>query len=118
MVFYRTVMVDGLSIFYREAGRPDAPTLLLLHGFPSSSRMYEPLLTRLSAYYHLVASAICPGRRSISSMPATLRSTRSQTRSQSWLEIFWDARSVNQQSSTMTATVSASASAVAHSANG
>ena len=43
MVFYRTVMVDGLSIFYREAGRPDAPTLLLLHGFPSSSRMYEPL---------------------------------------------------------------------------
>jgi pimeloyl-ACP methyl ester carboxylesterase len=48
-------MVDGLSIFYREAGRPDAPTLLLLHGFPSSSRMYEPLLTRFSTYYHLVA---------------------------------------------------------------
>src|SRR6266851_7021670 len=54
-VFYRSVSVDGVSIFYREAGRPDAPTLLLLHGFPSSSRMYEPLLTRLSAYYHLVA---------------------------------------------------------------
>jgi hypothetical protein len=32
IVFYRSVMVDGLSIFYREAGRPDAPTLLLLHG--------------------------------------------------------------------------------------
>jgi pimeloyl-ACP methyl ester carboxylesterase len=42
-------------VFYREAGRPDAPTLLLLHGFPSSSRMYEPLLTRLSSHYHLVA---------------------------------------------------------------
>jgi pimeloyl-ACP methyl ester carboxylesterase len=55
MVFYRTVQVDGLSIFYREAGQPDAPTLLLLHGFPSSSRMYEPLLVRLSARYHLVA---------------------------------------------------------------
>jgi pimeloyl-ACP methyl ester carboxylesterase len=55
MVFYRTVKVDDLSIFYREAGRPDAPTLLLLHGFPSSSRMYEPLLSRLSARYHLVA---------------------------------------------------------------
>jgi pimeloyl-ACP methyl ester carboxylesterase len=55
MVFYRTVQVDGLSIFYREVGRPDAPTLLLLHGFPSSSRMYEPLLTRLSAHYHVVA---------------------------------------------------------------
>jgi len=55
MIFYRTVVVDGMSIFYREAGRPDAPTLLLLHGFPSSSRMYEPLLTRLAADYHLVA---------------------------------------------------------------
>jgi pimeloyl-ACP methyl ester carboxylesterase len=55
MVFYRKVQIDGLSILYREAGRPDAPTLLLLHGFPSSSRMYEPLLARLSAHYHLVA---------------------------------------------------------------
>jgi NAD(P)-dependent dehydrogenase (short-subunit alcohol dehydrogenase family)/pimeloyl-ACP methyl ester carboxylesterase len=54
-VFYRSVSVDGISIFYREAGRPDAPTILLLHGFPSSSRMYEPLLTRLSAQYHLIA---------------------------------------------------------------
>src|SRR6202521_3799844 len=53
-VFYRSVSVDGISIFYREAGRPDAPSLLLLHGFPSSSRMFEPLLTRLSAQYHLV----------------------------------------------------------------
>src|SRR5437870_2705025 len=52
---YRPVKVDGLSIFYREAGPTDAPTLLLLHGFPSSSRMYEPLLTRLSDRYHLVA---------------------------------------------------------------
>jgi pimeloyl-ACP methyl ester carboxylesterase len=52
---YRTVKVDGLSIFYREAGNPDAPTLLLLHGFPSSSRMYEPLFSRLASHYHLVA---------------------------------------------------------------
>ena len=41
--FYRTIQVDGLSIFYREAGPKDAPTLLLLHGLPSSSRMFEPL---------------------------------------------------------------------------
>jgi pimeloyl-ACP methyl ester carboxylesterase len=54
-VCYRTVKVDGLAIFYREVGRPDAPSLLLLHGFPSSSRMYEPLLTRLGARFHLVA---------------------------------------------------------------
>lgn len=55
MVFYRSMKIDGLSISYREAGRPDTPVLLLLHGFPSSSRMYEPLLTRLSAHYHLIA---------------------------------------------------------------
>jgi pimeloyl-ACP methyl ester carboxylesterase len=52
---YRTVQVDGLSIFYREAGPKDAPTLLLLHGLPSSSRMFEPLFARLSDRYHLVA---------------------------------------------------------------
>jgi len=54
-VSHRTVTVDGLSIFYREAGAPDAPTLLLLHGFPSSSRMYDELLVRLSDRYHLIA---------------------------------------------------------------
>jgi pimeloyl-ACP methyl ester carboxylesterase len=54
-VFYRTVKVNGLSIFYREAGPKDGPTILLLHGLPSSSRMFQPLLTRLSDKYHLVA---------------------------------------------------------------
>ena len=53
--FYRTVEIDGLSIFYREAGPKDAPTILLLHGLPSSSRMFEPLFTRLSDRFHLVA---------------------------------------------------------------
>jgi len=53
--FYRSVKIDGLSIFYREAGPKDAPTLLLLHGLPSSSRMFEPLFTRLRDDYHLVA---------------------------------------------------------------
>jgi pimeloyl-ACP methyl ester carboxylesterase len=52
---YRTTQIDGLSIFYREAGPKEAPTVLLLHGLPSSSRMFEPLLTRLSDRYHLVA---------------------------------------------------------------
>ncbi|MGH9475326.1 MAG: alpha/beta fold hydrolase [Terriglobales bacterium] len=54
-VCYRTVRVAGLSLFYREAGAKDAPTLLLLHGLPSSSRMFQPLLTRLADEYHLVA---------------------------------------------------------------
>lgn len=52
---YRSIAIDGLSIFYREAGPKDAPTLLLLHGLPSSSRMFEPLFARLSGSYHLVA---------------------------------------------------------------
>jgi pimeloyl-ACP methyl ester carboxylesterase len=52
---YRTVAVDGLSIFYREAGPKDAPVILLLHGLPSSSRMFEPLFRQLSDHYHLVA---------------------------------------------------------------
>ena len=43
-VSYRTVRVDDLDIFYREAGPKDGPTILLLHGLPSSSRMYQPLL--------------------------------------------------------------------------
>jgi len=53
--FYRTTRINGLSIFYREAGPKDAPTVLLLHGLPSSSRMFEPLFSRLSNRYHLVA---------------------------------------------------------------
>ncbi len=54
-VFYRTAQVDGVSIFYREAGPADAPVLVLLHGLPSSSRMYEPLLRRLSDRFRLIA---------------------------------------------------------------
>jgi pimeloyl-ACP methyl ester carboxylesterase len=54
-IFYRTVKVNGLSIFYREAGPKDAPVILLLHGLPSSSRMFQPLLARLADNYHLVA---------------------------------------------------------------
>jgi pimeloyl-ACP methyl ester carboxylesterase len=52
---YRTTPIEGLSIFYREAGPKDAPTILLLHGLPSSSRMFEPLFARLSDSFHLVA---------------------------------------------------------------
>src|SRR5712672_1674333 len=52
---YRSISIQGVSIFYREAGPSDAPTILLLHGLPSSSRMFQPLLTRLADSYHLVA---------------------------------------------------------------
>jgi pimeloyl-ACP methyl ester carboxylesterase len=54
-VFYRTLNVDGLEIFYREAGPQDAPTVLLLHGFPSSSHMFRNLIPMLADKYHVVA---------------------------------------------------------------
>ncbi|MFE0651273.1 alpha/beta fold hydrolase [Streptomyces sp. NPDC059534] len=50
-----TVTVDGLDVFYREAGDPANPTLVLLHGFPSSSHMYRGLLAELADSYHLIA---------------------------------------------------------------
>jgi pimeloyl-ACP methyl ester carboxylesterase len=52
---YRTAEVDGLKIFYREAGRADAPTLLLLHGFPSAGHMFRDLIPPLADRFHLVA---------------------------------------------------------------
>jgi pimeloyl-ACP methyl ester carboxylesterase len=55
-VTYRSIRVDNLDIFYRESGPKDGPTLLLLHGLPSSSRMFQPLLeSSLSDNYHLIA---------------------------------------------------------------
>jgi pimeloyl-ACP methyl ester carboxylesterase len=54
-IAYQTADVDGLSVFYREAGAADAPTLLLLHGFPSSSHMFRDLIPLLADDFHLVA---------------------------------------------------------------
>ena len=52
---YRTASMDGLEVFYREAGDPKAPTVLLLHGFPTSSHMYRELIPALADRYHVVA---------------------------------------------------------------
>jgi pimeloyl-ACP methyl ester carboxylesterase len=54
-ITYRTASVDGLKIFYREAGPASAPTLLLLHGFPTSSHMFRNLIPRLADRFHIVA---------------------------------------------------------------
>ena len=54
-VAYRTVKIDGLGIFYREAGPQDAPIVLLLHGFPTSSHMFRNLIPALADEFHLVA---------------------------------------------------------------
>ena len=52
---YRTVKVDGVEIFYREAGPADAPVVLLLHGFPTSSHMFRNLIPALATRYHVIA---------------------------------------------------------------
>jgi pimeloyl-ACP methyl ester carboxylesterase len=55
MIAYRTIEVDGSEIFYREGGHPSRATLLLLHGFPSSSAQYERLMDRLQDSFHVIA---------------------------------------------------------------
>ncbi|BAZ11777.1 alpha/beta hydrolase fold protein [Calothrix sp. NIES-4071] len=55
MSTYRTVKIDGLDISYREAGSPLSPTILLLHGFPTSSHMFRNLIPALADQFHLVA---------------------------------------------------------------
>jgi pimeloyl-ACP methyl ester carboxylesterase len=52
---YHRIEVSGVGVFYREAGPKDAPVIVLLHGFPSSSRMYETLIPLLATRYHLIA---------------------------------------------------------------
>jgi len=54
-VLHKTIEIDGVDIFYREAGSPENPTILLLHGFPTSSHMFRNLIDDLKGDYHLVA---------------------------------------------------------------
>ena len=70
MTAYRTVDVDGIEVFYREAGEQAAPTLLLLHGFPTSSTQYQELIDRLQNRFHLLAPTT----------PASAIPTRSRAR--------------------------------------
>jgi pimeloyl-ACP methyl ester carboxylesterase len=55
MIAHKTMKVDGLDVFYREAGSKDSPALVLLHGFPSSSHMFRNLIPALADQFHLVA---------------------------------------------------------------
>jgi pimeloyl-ACP methyl ester carboxylesterase len=52
---YHRTTVDGVGVFYREAGPKDAPTIVLLHGFPSSSREFDTRIPMLATRYHLIA---------------------------------------------------------------
>jgi hypothetical protein len=78
---YLAANVDGLNISYRQAGRTEAPTLLLLHGFPSAGHMFRDLIPLLADRYHLVAPDL-PGFGQ-SEMPAVMSSTTRLTISRS-----------------------------------
>src|SRR5438309_11857285 len=67
-VKYRTADVDGLKVFYREAGAVHAPNLLLLHGFPSAGHMFRDLIPLMADRFHIIAPDL-PGFGQ-SSMPA------------------------------------------------
>src|SRR3954468_4114679 len=54
-VTHQTVKIDGVDVFYREAGPKDAPAVLLLHGFPASSFMFRNLIPQLATRYHVIA---------------------------------------------------------------
>lgn len=54
-IHYNSIKIENVDMFYREAGDPNAPTLLLLHGFPTSSQMFRNLIPRLADKYHLIA---------------------------------------------------------------
>lgn len=54
-VSFHVAQVDGIQVFYRQAGKPKAPVVLLLHGFPTSSFMYRDLIPRLADRYHVIA---------------------------------------------------------------
>ena len=75
-IAYRTADVDGLTVFYREAGASDAPTLVLLHGFPSASHMFRELIPLLAGRFHLVAPDL-PGFGNSDMPPAMNSTTRS-----------------------------------------
>lgn len=67
-VHYRTEEIQGVDIFYREAGSPDAPTVLLLHGFAASSYMFRDLIPQLAQQYHVIAPDL-PGFGQTTVMP-------------------------------------------------
>lgn len=69
-IHHRSIDIDGVSVFYREAGAPEAPTVLLLHGFGASSYMFRALIPQLAARYHVIAPDL-PGFGQTTVLPET-----------------------------------------------
>ncbi len=83
LVSHRTVKIDGLDIFYREAGPLDAPAILLLHGFPSSSHMFRNLIPAL-AKSTASSPRIIPDSARVPLRPLTSSTTHSTSWPKSW----------------------------------
>src|ERR1700727_3948633 len=88
-VAYHTQQVNGLNIFYREAGSTQNPTIVLLHGFPSSSHMFRDLIPKLAGRYHVIAADM-PGYGH-SDMPAVDKFTYTFDSIASIMDQFLDA---------------------------
>ena len=82
-VLYKTTKIEGLEIAYREAGPTDAPAVLLLHGFPTSSHMFRELLPALADRYHVIAPDY-PGLEAARCHRPMSSSTHSTTLLMSW----------------------------------
>jgi len=93
---YNTVKIEGLDIFYREAGNPENPTLLLLHGFPTSSHMFRDLIPKLADKYHVIAPDY-PGYGN-SSMPSVSEFDYSFDHMATIVEKFLDKKSIEKYS--------------------
>jgi pimeloyl-ACP methyl ester carboxylesterase len=95
-VVYRTQQVNGLNIFYREAGSAQNPTIVLLHGFPSSSHMFRDLIPKLAGRYHVIAADM-PGY-GYSDMPSVDKFTYTFDSIASVMDEFLDAVNVEKYS--------------------
>jgi len=95
-VYHRTVKIQGINIAYREAGDPDKPTIVLLHGFPTSSHMFRNLIPELSSKYHVLAPDY-PGFGS-SDMPALAKFDYSFANFATVVDTFLTAKSVEKYS--------------------
>ena len=89
-VHHRSIDIDGISVFYREAGSPQSPKLLLLHGFGASSYMFRDLMPRLASHYHVIAPDL-PGFGQ-TSVPADLDFDWTFDRLASVIERFTEAK--------------------------
>ncbi len=83
-VFYRTVKIENLEIFYREAGDKDSPTIILMHGFPTDSHMFRNLIPMLAQKYHVIAPDY-PGYGRSSTQACMILNTASTIWLASWI---------------------------------